>query len=310
MSTPIKGICISSREKHEYTKVKNLILSQSPETKCYHFSEAIVDPSILDECDFIFTVGGDGSVAWLVRTFYDAFNSIAKLKPIVPVTRPTSVGYLKQLEFSERKFIEGFQRILSGDYHIHNRTILRAAIENKKYLAVNEIYAQVNPHLANFTVQIETGTKGEYSTITSTMADGVMISTSIGSTGWSLSHGGYISLDENSLQILILGGVHSSANFIVPRKKVRVLLELKNSTISEQALEAYSIAREREGLPVDSNPQKTLEILYGSRLVLDGKTINFGIKEFIADPSLSIPFVTLRKHSEIEKVRRLTEFHI
>ncbi len=307
MEQGIKGICISSREQKEFMKIREYVNTLSPSTKCYHFSQAIVEPEILDECDFIFTVGGDGSVAWLIRTFYDSFGSIAKLKPIVPVTRPTSVGYLKQLEFGEKKFKEGFQRILNGDYNIHNRTILRVEILGKRYLAVNEVYAQVNPHLAKFTVEIESGASNKYSAITTTMADGVMISTSIGSTGWALSHGGYVNLNENALQILTLGGIHSSANFIVPRKKVKVILDLKNSTISEMAIEAYEEIRKREGLPEDENPRKTLEILYGSRVVIDGKTLRFGIKEFVVDPSMSIPFVILKKHTEIDKVRKLTE---
>ncbi|RMG30931.1 MAG: hypothetical protein D6732_15635 [Methanobacteriota archaeon] len=303
----IKGICISAREKEEYLKIRKYINSLSPDTECFHFSEAIVNPEILDRCDFIFTVGGDGSVAWLVRTFYDSFGTIDTLKPLVPVTRPSSVGYLKQLEFGENKFKEGFQRILNGDFNIHNRTILKVEAFGQQHLAVNEAYAQVNPHLAKFTVEIETGEENRFSAITSTFADGVMISTSIGSTGWTLSHGGYVNLNENALQILTLGGIHSSANFIVPRKKVRVTLDLKNTTITDQALNAYNEARIREGLKPDENPRKTLEILYGSRLVLDGKALSFGVSEFVVDPSITIPFVTLRKHTEIDKVRRLTE---
>lgn len=41
--------------------------------------------------------------------------------------------------------------------------------------------------------------------MTCTMADGVMLITSIGSTGWALSHKGLINLNEDSLELLFVG---------------------------------------------------------------------------------------------------------
>ncbi len=304
----INGICVSAKEHSEFTLIKEYIISHSPTIKVIPFRNVLKNKKLLENCQFIFTVGGDGSVAWLVGTFFKTFGTVDGLKPIVPVTRPSSIGYLKQLEFGREKFLEGFEKIVNGDFSIHNRTVLKTEVFGQSFLAVNEIYIQVNPHLASFVLSIRGKENQDFQTITSTMADGIMISTPIGSTGWALSHGGEIILNEDSLQVLILGGIHSSANFVLPRDQIRVHLTLKNSTITEHVIDAYNEARLKENLSADNNPQRTLEILYGPRLILDGKVVEFGIDEITIDPTDSIPFVVLQTHTEVEKVRKLTEF--
>ncbi|MFV2014559.1 MAG: hypothetical protein ACC656_03970 [Candidatus Heimdallarchaeota archaeon] len=305
MQIDIAGICISSRNLDEYQIVKNLINELSPNTEIFDFADVLKDISILEKCDFILTIGGDGSVAWLVGTFFETFNTVKSLKPIIPVVRPQSIGYLKQIDLEEEKFKIGFTDLLKGEYHIRNRTILKTTIVGHPYVAVNEIFLMSSPHLGQFTVYIQHNDDG-FLPITTTMADGAMISTGLGSTGWGLSYRGQISLTENSIGLTFAGGIHTSANFTLPRKLVKMKFNLKNTIINKNTLIIYEKQREVLGLPKDDDPNSTLELVYGSRVLVDGRIVGFGIEEVEIDSSESIPFVFLNRESVVDKARKLT----
>ncbi|MHA2403608.1 MAG: hypothetical protein ACXADH_11505 [Candidatus Kariarchaeaceae archaeon] len=306
MSGTIRGICISAHAKHEYEKVSDMILKQSPETVIINFDDVLQDISMLDQCDYIFTIGGDGSVAWLVGTFFEVFGSVKNLKPIVPVIRPESIGYLKQIDFEETEFIAGLKSILSGHFTIQDRTILKTKISGHSYVAVNEIYINTAPDLAKFTVSIMHD-NSHFHPMTTTMADGVMVVTSIGSSGWALSFRGQISLNEDSLEVVFVGGIHSSANFTLPRRPIKIALDIKNSAITDETLHAYEKARKKHQLPIDEFAHATLDIVYGPRIIIDGKVIAFGKNEIEIDSSLSIPFVFLHQETVVDKARKLTQ---
>ncbi len=300
-----KGICLSSSTKDEYNLVKSMILSLVPKAKIVDFQDVLNNIKLIKDIDLIFTIGGDGSVAWLVRAFYQKFHDLSLLKPIVPVIRSESIGYLKQLDLSEKKFIAGFKKILKGKFSIIDKVVLTSKIDNIDYVAVNEINIRCSPHLGKITVYVKKGTN--YHRITSTMADGVIISTPIGSTGWALSYGGNIMLDEESIQVLFLGGIHSSANFSLPRKDIKVKMKVKNSAISEDALLSYNEARISAGLEEDKNPQSTLDILYGTRYVIDGKLLAFGKNIIKIKSNETIPFLILSRETSMDKARKLTK---
>ncbi|OLS26000.1 MAG: putative inorganic polyphosphate/ATP-NAD kinase [Candidatus Heimdallarchaeota archaeon LC_3] len=306
-----KGICVSAKSLEEFRTVEKMILKEAPDLNVIPFENILKQPNLLDQCDFILTVGGDGSVAWLVGTFYKLFESVSNLKPIIPTIRPESVGYLKQLSLDpEEEFRKGFKQIIDGNYSIQHRTILKTNVLGNNLIGVNEILLHCEPHLGKFKVSIEnrqtSSANKREEILTETMADGVMISTSIGSTAWSLSYNGQISLNEDSLQLVFIAGIHSTANFILPKEKIRLNLELKNPVITKETIGAYNQFREKFKLPKDKNPSKTLEIVYGPRVVIDGKVQAFGVKELEIDPSLSIPFMVLNE-SVVDKARKLTK---
>ncbi|MHA2504522.1 MAG: hypothetical protein ACXAE3_16840 [Candidatus Kariarchaeaceae archaeon] len=303
----IKGICLSSRYPDELEYVSNLIKKLSPETEIYDFEEVLQDIEVLEKCDFIFPIGGDGTVAWLVGIFFQTYDeaALSKLKPIVPVIRPKSVGYLKQIDYDEKKFTEGFKKLMNQDYYNLDRTVISTEIEGKKYLAVNEINVHTAPNLGMFSAYLHTN--GNYYNITETMADGVLIATSIGSTGWGLSYHGHISLAEDSLELVFIGGVHSSANFQLPRKPLKITVDLKNSPVADDSIDAYQRARSLLDLPEDTTAQETLQLAYGSRVIVDGKIVAFGVKEIEIKSHLSVPFGILTKETFMDKARRLTK---
>ncbi len=306
MDSIIRGICISSRYQKDFETVKGYIHQITPDVEVFPFSDVLEDPSVLDHCDFIFTIGGDGSVAWVVREFFDRYNRVDLLKPIVPIIRPTSVGYLMQMKFEERDFKKGYNRILEEKYTVVNRTVLSTYIGEKRFIAVNEIFVSCSPRLAIFRISMPSmGTS--VTSMTNTMADGVMVVSSIGSTGWSLSHQGMINLSEDALQIMFVGGIHSAANFIVPREPIHIDIELKNTPITDETITAYQEQRRLLGIPKDHDAEETLNILFGVKVVIDGKVEGFGVEKLEVDSTLEVPFVFMHKETNLDKARKLTE---
>ncbi|OLS26921.1 MAG: NAD kinase [Candidatus Heimdallarchaeota archaeon LC_2] len=306
MQIEIKGLCISSSDSDEYQLIEKLINELSPNTKIYDFTDVLEDFTILEKCDFILTIGGDGSVAWLVGIFFQKYGTVKPLKPIIPVVRPQSVGFLKQMDLEEERFKIGFTDLLNNKFHIRNRTILKSTICEQTYVAVNEIFLMSSPHLGQFTVSIQHNDEG-YHPITTTMADGAMITTSLGSTGWGLSYKGQINLDEDSVELIFAGGIHSAANFTLSRKPIKIQFKLKNTIINKNTLNIYQKRRKQLGLDEDLDPTSTLEIAYGSRVLVDGRIVGLGTRELEIDSSDSIPFVFLHSESIVDKTLKLTK---
>lgn len=308
MPKNISGICISANYDEEITHISKLIHDISPKTKIIRFRDVLEDISLLEKCDFIFTLGGDGSVAWLIGSFFSKFGSknLIKLKPIVPVIRPKSVGYLKQLDFDEKKFHRRFTNIMKNKYSVLQKSVLKIKIDKKEYLAVNEINYSCSPHIGKFSAFLLEGKK--YHKITTTMADAAFVVTPIGSTGWALSYGGPILLNEESLELVFAGGIHSSANFVLPRKKIKIQLDLKNSPIMPDTIHAFETASKKRGIKIFDDTEKTLNVVYGPRVMVDGKLIAFDVECINIDPSLTVPMVYLYRETSIDKARKLTKF--
>eukprot|EP01116_Phalansterium_solitarium_P024813 TRINITY_DN9202_c0_g1_i2.p1 TRINITY_DN9202_c0_g1~~TRINITY_DN9202_c0_g1_i2.p1 ORF type:complete len:221 (+),score=47.11 TRINITY_DN9202_c0_g1_i2:139-801(+) len=202
MDTCLDVVCISTRECFVYQKVEQLIKEVCPNTRCVHFEDLLQDLSLIEQISFIFTVGGDGTVAWAIDSFFKKFGSVDKLKPVVPVIQASSVGYLKQLDLDDEKFKAGLRRIVEGKFVVRHRTVLQAEVEGQRFLAVNEVFLHCEPHLGKFKVAMVDGPDGEFKPLTEVYADGAMVVTSIGSTGWGLSHHGLISLNEDALELV------------------------------------------------------------------------------------------------------------
>ncbi|MCY3412357.1 MAG: NAD(+)/NADH kinase [Candidatus Heimdallarchaeota archaeon] len=307
MASHIPCICISASSDKEIEYIIKRIENHIPEVEIIRFKDVLKDITLLERCKFIFPIGGDGSVAWLIGKFFDKYGieNLSKLKPIVPVVRPESVGYLKQLDFEPKKFNRGFKKLLNKKYTIHNKAVLRITLDEKEYLAVNEINMSCDPHLGKYDVYIQA--HNQYHKITTTRADGLFISTPIGSTGWGLSYGGTINLTEDALELVFVGGIHSSANFTLPREKILIRLELKNPSITPETLMAFKNACRKKNLNCQESIKDHLNIAFGPRIIVDGKLVAFDETTLEIDPSYSIPFVFLEKETLMDKARKLTK---
>lgn len=165
-------------EKNYYNEVKSLISTKNIST---FSSYKDLDSSF----SFMFTLGGDGTILRAV-TFVRESNI-----PIVGINTGR-LGFLATVQKENIKI--AIDLLLQNQYEVKSRSLLRVAtlpkLKNLKSLnfALNEV--SVNRKNTASMITIETYLNNQY--LNSYWADGLIIATPTGSTGYSLSCGGPI----------------------------------------------------------------------------------------------------------------------
>jgi len=137
-----------------------------------------------DKVDYIFSVGGDGSV---IRC--------GKLtsKPIIGIDSG-ELGFLNEVNFSVEGIFKAINKLINKDFTIDKRT----CIECFNQIAVNDICIKaIDHHLLRTKVFINDNFCGDFP------ADGILVSTPTGSTAYSLSCGGPILTPQSQSLIVI-----------------------------------------------------------------------------------------------------------
>lgn len=125
--------------------------------------------------DFVFVIGGDGTILKAAR-FY------SKGETVIFGINLGRLGFLSQ---SSKEDIEkSVDKVLAEDYEVQNRIMLQSG----KFLALNDIVIKgtMTGRTSKFALQIN----GEF--ICNYLADGIIVSTPTGSTAYGLSAGGPI----------------------------------------------------------------------------------------------------------------------
>ena len=138
---------------------------------------------IADHSDFILSFGGDG-------TFLQTARLVApRPVPIIGVNFG-GLGYLAEVQYDELP--QRIDDLLSGNYKVQTRAMLavctNSADRSETYYGLNDIVVDKGGHPR--AIKLETELDGEY--LNTFHADGLIISTPTGSTGYSLSAGGPI----------------------------------------------------------------------------------------------------------------------
>lgn len=156
-----------------------------------HELHVLADKVLLDEADMLLSVGGDG-------TFLSASMLVAgRGIPVVGVNSGR-LGFL-----SENRPADVVQALLSGEYSVEHRAMLEAEVHTGESSIDSWPYA-----LNEFTVHrsgaamlgVEVSVDGVQLPVY--WADGLIVSTSSGSTAYSLSVGGPIVLPESRVLII------------------------------------------------------------------------------------------------------------
>ncbi len=135
---------------------------------------------LINVSDMVISIGGDGT---MLNTAYEIRNSC---KPIIGVNLG-KLGFLA--EFDVNSFKEFIPDLISNNYTIEERITLKGTIDNKEELfAINDIVIDKGswPKMIELSIEVD----DEY--VSTFSADGIIIATPTGSTGYSLSTGGPI----------------------------------------------------------------------------------------------------------------------
>ncbi|NJE05483.1 NAD(+) kinase [Thermococcus sp. M36] len=165
---------------YDFLKVSGYEVYVDEETNRYlpEFHEEDVLPLEDFDVDFIIVIGGDGTI---LRVEHRTRKDI----PILGVNMGT-LGFLTEVEPHETFF--ALSKLLEGDYHIDERIKLRTYLngENTVPDALNEvaILTGIPGKIIHLRYYIDMGLADEI------RADGLIVSTPTGSTGYAMSAGG------------------------------------------------------------------------------------------------------------------------
>lgn len=148
------------------------------------FADAIDNRKISDEADLVVVLGGDGTLISVARLVGD------KEVPILGVNLG-SLGFLTEITLDE--LYPALDDFLKGDYSISARMMLKTSVmrdgeEIASYQVLNDLV--INKGALARILDMETTVSGHY--LTTFKADGLIISSPTGSTGYSLAANGPI----------------------------------------------------------------------------------------------------------------------
>ena len=144
---------------------------------------------ICKECDFVISLGGDGTILQNVSLF-------AKHKTPLLGINLGSIGYLTDSEMHEGT--EAVEKVIAGQYHTEKRILIKTRINGLTYSALNDI-CMLKGDVAKM-ITLDLIINNEY--IDTYRADGIIVSTPTGSTAYNLSAGGPI-MKPNLCNIVI-----------------------------------------------------------------------------------------------------------
>ena len=135
--------------------------------------------SEVEKADVIISLGGDGT---LLRGIQYAFRWEAPLLGI----NLGRVGFLTETEPGDME--AALEAVLHGTYEVEARPVLRVEAENRCWYALNDVVLSRGgrARLTTINAYVDGELAGRY------VADGVVVATPTGSTGYSLSAGGPI----------------------------------------------------------------------------------------------------------------------
>lgn len=183
----------------------------------------LTNAQFAQSADAVLVVGGDGTLLRAARTVYGYH------KPLLGVNKGY-LGFLTEVEINELEaYLEAF---LSGDFQVERRMMLTAEVYRngqklRELTGLNDLVITKGALARIISVEIEM----DGAIVDQFLGDGVIFSTSTGSTGYSLSAGGPIVYPNFDVCILAPICPHSlSARSMIfpPESILRARLGLEN----------------------------------------------------------------------------------
>ena len=184
---------------------------------------------IPDDTELCIVLGGDG-------TMLQAARSIAYMDiPLIGINLGT-MGFLTEVEESATD--EALDKILNGEYEIEDRMMLRGAVEGKKDYSLNDIIVTRYQDVSTIGYNIYINDQF----LCSYYADGLIVSTPTGSTGYNMSAGGPI-IEPIANMILVTPvcphTLNSRSLVFSPETRIEVELKSKRDGENQQAIVCF-----------------------------------------------------------------------
>ncbi len=153
--------------------------------------------------DLVIVVGGDGTLLHAARTFSDGRI------PLLGINLGR-LGFLTDVSCEDME--ESLNRILSGDYEIEQRSLLKITINNgeegEPIKALNDVV--IHKWNSARLIEFETYINGQL--VTEQRSDGMIIATPTGSTAYALSGGGPILYPSLNAMVMVPICPHTLSN--------------------------------------------------------------------------------------------------
>jgi len=176
---------------------------------------ALVDA--LDGTRLIVSIGGDGTLLWTAQ------QAAAAHIPVLGINAGR-LGFLTQVQLGEEG--RALDRWAAGDFTLQRRALLEARVGDRIFHALNDavVHKGIEINLIRIEVSVDGQPAGQFD------ADGVIVSTPTGSTGYGLSLGGPILHPDVQALVYMPLNPHSLFNRpIVLPEQSRILIRLPKS---------------------------------------------------------------------------------
>ena len=256
---PIKKVSIiysTSREIKKTLQDANAIIYDLKikviESHSIEKLEKLKDKKALSKSDLILVIGGDGTMIGSIRKLHDMEI------PFLGINLGR-VGFLTDINPKKMSYLS---EILKGNYIKEKRPIYRARFSDENEdIFVNETAI----HSGSITNMVDIELLADKQQIYSLRADGLIISSSTGSTAYSYSGGGpIISPDVNAYSLLPMFSHSSSSHSLVLSDKKKLKIKIDKARYSDIDIVVdgkNKLKYQKNGLEI-SNTQKSFYLYH------------------------------------------------
>jgi NAD+ kinase len=166
----------------------------------------------------IVSIGGDGTLLWTAQ------QAASARIPVLGINAGR-LGFLTQVQLGEEG--KALDRWLAGDFKLQRRALLEARVGGRVFLALNDVVVHkgIEINLIRVETLVDGQPAGQFD------ADGVIVSTPTGSTGYALSLGGPIVHPDVRAIVFMPLNPHSLFNRpIVLPEQAHITIRLPNAS--------------------------------------------------------------------------------
>ena len=234
--------------------------------------EAMAREAVIEKSDALIVCGGDGSIL-----------SVARCAAVhgVPVLGANfgQLGFLSEVDAAGLE--QAVPRLVSGEFSIEKRLMLRAQWRDQKITALNDIVVRRESSLA--VVRADVSVDGQL--LDHYVADGILVSTPTGASAYALSCGGPIvhpQLECLSMTAICPHSLRARPVLLAPGQRIAV-------SVASRSLPAIICADGQDIIRMEAAEPVCIE-----RAPLDAQLIRLGSRDFFSMVHAKLVDRTLR----------------